>query len=319
MKTILWLLLLLPGIAAGQIYIDSYKFAAAAPSGDLILDSIPDALVAYSLRKLDKDYTGNVLTIRNDNGDTLNVGFSGDYIDTVAIKNHCGTGAGDSCRVRRWYDQSGNARNLAQSTVSRQPLIMVNGVLMRSNGDVCIDFVDQFLDVEAGEVSTSGAITMFFALVLDLEITSTLSPAQTFHAANAGDVGRNNFWFGPVTSALTNERESWIYFVAPNVFAIAQTTSNVAADDYIYSLWAPHTSTTAKMYRNNTNLTISTAGTAGNFAPRNFFRIGSTSSATNVASNFFNGKAYEVIVYNSDKDADVNKINTNINTFYSIY
>lgn len=319
MKTILWLLLLLPGIAAGQIYIDSYKFAAPAQSGDLILDSIPGALVAYSLRKLDKDYTGNVLTIRKDNGDTLNVGFSGDYIDTVAIKNHCGTGAGDSCRVRRWYDQSGNARNLAQSTVSRQPLIMVNGVLMRSNGDVCIDFVNQFLDVEAGEVSTSGAITMFFALVLDLQITSTLNPEQTFHSAKAGGSNRNDLNFGPYTSALTNERESWIYFVSPNVFAIGQTTSNVAADDYIYSLWAPHTSTTAKMYRNNTNLTISTAGTASNFVPQNFFRIGASSDATNVASSFFNGKAYEVIIYNSNKDADVNQINTNINNFYSIY
>lgn len=319
MKKILWFLLLLPGIAAGQIYIDSYKFAAPAPSGDLILDSIPGALVAYSLRKLDKDYTGNVLTIRKDNGDTLNVGFSGDYIDTVAIKNHCGTGAGDSCRVRRWYDQSGNARNLAQSTVSRQPLIMVDGVLMRSNGDVCIDFVNQFLDVEAGEVSTSGAITMFFALVFDLQITSTLNPIQVFHSAKSGDEARNDFNFGPYTSALTNERESWIYYLAPNVFGIGQTTSNVAADDYIYSLWAPHTSTTAKMYRNNTNLTISTAGAVLNFAPSGVFRFGAYSSATNVASSFFNGKAYEVIIYNSDKDADVNQINTNINSFYSIY
>lgn len=319
MKKILWLLLLLPGIAAGQIYIDSYKFAAAAPSGDLILDSIPDALVAYSLRKLDKDYTGNVLTIRKDNGDTLNVGFSGDYIDTVAIKNHCGTGAGDSCRVRRWYDQSGNGRNLFQGTAIYMPLIGVNGVLMRSNGDVCIDFVSSFLKPEAGEVKTQTSLTYFFALVFDVEITTTLSPAMTLHSS-IDTASLNGIYFGPVTGQLTNERESWIRLSGATVYGVGQTANNVAADDYIYTYFAPNTfGGASKIYKNNSTLTLTTpsAGDFGDIAPpRNFGRIGANND---LAAAPFNGKLYEIIAYASNKDADVNQINTNINSFYSIY
>lgn len=318
MKKILWLLVLLPGIAAGQIYIDSYKFAAPASSGNLILDSIPGALVAYSLRKLDKDYTGNVLTIRKDNGDTLNVGFSGDYIDTVAIKNHCGTGAGDSCRVRRWYDQSGNGRNLFQGTTIYMPLIGVNGVLMRSNGDVCIDFVSSFLKPEAGEVKTQTSLTYFFALVFDVEITNTMSPLVLHTSIDT--VGLNSIAFGPVTGQLTDEREAWTRLSGATVYGVGQTANNVAADDYIYTYFAPNTSGgVSKIYKNNSTLTLTTTA-AGDFgdvaAPRNFGRIGAN---TDLAAAPFNGKLYEIIAYASNKDADVNQINTNINTFYSIY
>lgn len=316
MKKILWLLLLLPGIAAGQIYIDSYKFAAAAPSGDLILDSIPGALVAYSLRKLDKDYTGNVLTIRNDNGDTLNVGFSGDYIDTVAIKNHCGTGAGDSCRVRRWYDQSGNGRNLFQGTTIYMPLIGVNGVLMRSNGDVCIDFVSSFLKPEAGEVKTQGALTMFWAINIDIEITAATAGIGLHSSIDTSSL--NVIAFGSWTSQLTNEREVWLRLEGSNLYGGGQTANNIAAGNYIYSYFAPNTVAASKIYKNNSSLTLTRPGNRdfGTLNPRNFGRVGANDDT---ASDSFNGKIYEIIVYASDKDADVNQINTNINNFYSIY
>ncbi len=79
-------------------------------SPDKLLDTYTGAAAAYSVRLLDKDYSGSCMRIRRDSDDSeTDIGFdsSGD-LDTSAIATHCGSANG---YVVTWYDQSGNTNN----------------------------------------------------------------------------------------------------------------------------------------------------------------------------------------------------------------
>jgi hypothetical protein len=137
MKRILVIFALLCALgASGQLYIDSYRFGAGAPPATLLLDDYPNAAAAYSLRKLRTAYTGNCIVVRrSSNNDTLAIGFSGNYLDTAALKTFC---ASTDCFVRTWYDQSVNGRNVAQTTNANQPRIVNAGVIERRNGQCTV-------------------------------------------------------------------------------------------------------------------------------------------------------------------------------------
>ncbi|MBJ7427349.1 MAG: cadherin-like beta sandwich domain-containing protein, partial [Bacteroidia bacterium] len=87
---------------------------------------------AYSLRKLSSTYPGSAFQVRrsNDNA-TQDIGFTinGD-LDTASLKTFVGANDG---LVTIWYDQSGNERNLTQATTSKQPAIILAGVIYRKD------------------------------------------------------------------------------------------------------------------------------------------------------------------------------------------
>jgi len=82
--------------------------------GGAPLDGFSQPLGAYSFRKLKSDYAGSAMRIRraSDSGE-LDIGFTaaGDFNAAVAVA-HC---AATTCTAVKWYDQSGNARDLAPS------------------------------------------------------------------------------------------------------------------------------------------------------------------------------------------------------------
>lgn len=91
------------------------------------LDTLTGSAAAYSLRRLRTAYAGSAIRVRrsNDNAE-LDIGFTADgNINTSALLTHCGANSGF---ITTWYDQSTNARNLAQTTASAQPRIVNAGV-----------------------------------------------------------------------------------------------------------------------------------------------------------------------------------------------
>lgn len=93
----------------------------------LPLDIVKVAVSAYSLRRLKGSYTGKCIRVRRDSDDTeLDIGFSGNGLDTVALLVFVGAGSG---YVKTWYDQSGNGSDATQTTISNQPRIVNAGVL----------------------------------------------------------------------------------------------------------------------------------------------------------------------------------------------
>jgi hypothetical protein len=85
----------------------------------LFLDGCPDVAAAYSGRRLVRRYSGPLVRVRraSDNAEAdFGVGHGG--VDWGAIASFIGAGSGF---VSKWYDQSGNGRDAAQSTASAQP------------------------------------------------------------------------------------------------------------------------------------------------------------------------------------------------------
>jgi hypothetical protein len=114
---------------------------ASAPSFTGVLDSVGiSAQIAYGLRKLRTAYAGSAVRVRrsSDNAE-LDIGFtSGGDLDTVALLAHCGAGNGF---VVTWYDQSGNGRDITQSTAVAQPQIVVLGAVLTRNSKPSMNFM----------------------------------------------------------------------------------------------------------------------------------------------------------------------------------
>lgn len=94
------------------------------PESSFVLDVVGVAAeVAYGYRKLRSAYAGSAFRVREAGGNTeTDIGFlaNGD-LDTVTLLNFCGLSNG---YVVTWYDQSGNGRNVTQSTAANQPIIV---------------------------------------------------------------------------------------------------------------------------------------------------------------------------------------------------
>lgn len=114
-----------------------------APPLDEVGATSSNTLVAYGLRKLSNNYSGPVLRVRNSVGAIGDLAFdSSNEVSTssvVTITTAAGSfslnspytlsafAASGSVTVQTWYDQSGNARHISQSTVSNQPYLMLSG------------------------------------------------------------------------------------------------------------------------------------------------------------------------------------------------
>lgn len=107
----------------------------------LLLDNFPGAQVAYSLRKLRSSYNGPAIRVRNTiiQSET-DIGFLSDgNLDIQALLDFNALGFGNT-DVVTWYDQSGNGIDLIQNTQDEAPLIVVSGVVQKSNNAVAMVF-----------------------------------------------------------------------------------------------------------------------------------------------------------------------------------
>jgi hypothetical protein len=326
MRHLITLLLMLPLLADAQIYIDSYRFGCTLP----LLDCFPGAAAAYSLRLLDNDYTGNCITVQRDNGDTSLIGFAMNYLDTAAMKTFCGEGAGDSCRVRRWWDQSGNNRNFSQDTMARQPLVMADGVVLRDNGDVSLRFdgsndamfipssTAMFNFVHNGgdasffsvqRFGNSGNPNTFYVL---LDNCRTATTATGFYLVYADASPNNDAYSVVVNRSVSNTNSARITegnTITPNVINLLYT--RIDADNAIAADRAKGGYNGGVEYGSNTSTDTPSASNASQN-----LRLGGINN-----DNAFHllGAVQELIIYNADQTSNRAAIETNINTFYSIY
>lgn len=101
------------------------------------IEPITNAYSAWSLRKVNPNYTGNAIQVRRSSDNTLlNIGFIGNDLNTAALLAFVGAGNGF---VITFYDQFGN-RNFKQTTDSSQPMIVSSGNLVTENGKPSMSF-----------------------------------------------------------------------------------------------------------------------------------------------------------------------------------
>lgn len=140
--------------------------SGAAPFVGL-LDSLSiPANNAYSVSdKLRNAYAGSAYQVQRHSDDTtLDIGFTAEgLVDTAALATFC---AGTTGSVRTLYDQSGNSRDLTQTTRANQPTVYTGGaVVVRGTVNVpamSFDGTDYLARGDSSGLTGNPAITYAF-------------------------------------------------------------------------------------------------------------------------------------------------------------
>jgi hypothetical protein len=299
MRYLLIIFLFLSQFANGQIINASQPYRPmVVASANLLLDDYPNAAAAYSLRKLDKDYTGSAIRVRRSSDNTeQDIGFTGNDLDTVALKNFVGANNGF---VVTWYNQADSSgvfgvRNATQSTASLQPRIINSGTIERVNGKPAVN-------------SFSNSVAMHMVVRQRTGAGNGVPVSWSFSVFNITSLNTVNYMgfelgTGRAIPGLGGT------FSGVNGFFVGDLVSN---DETI----------------NTTKLGVSRHG-AGSELWINGTSIAS-SGATNIVSlmRILGGnisghtalsRVPEIIYYNSDQSSNRTAIESNINGYYNIY
>ena len=284
----------------------------ASPAVNLLLDDYPNAAAAYSLRKLDKDYTGNCIRVRrsNDNAES-DIGFtsSGD-LDTATLKTFVGANSGF---VATWYDQSGNARNATQATAANQPRIANLGVIDRQNSKVTVFFdnTNDALSITTGlDIAKNISSAACFAVYRN--ITSPTSVKGLFQISTNVDVRR--IYAG---AGLTSGKHSILWRATDDDASQSlASTNNVSTTNYsLFTSLFQFSVNDFFIYINNVLENSVTSAGGQNTSNANSLNA-SIGGFGAVASNM---NITELIFYNTSQQSNRNGIETSINSYYSIY
>ena len=243
-----------------------------------LLDTYSGAAAAYSLRKLRSAYSGNAIRVRrsSDNAEQ-NIGFVSNVLDTASLLTFVGVGNGF---VTTWYDQSGNAKNITQTTAANQPQIVSSGSVLVHNSKPAMTFDGSN---DAFSIDLSGFATTTQFSVLNTSDTQYLSPH--YQSTNYGWVAQQ----GQSSSGLPNG------YGSPSLYVNNSLLSGTTRNDVYNSL--------------NGYKAVCHQG-ANTFPIWEFGNY----SGFNLACNF-----QEFVYYGSNQNTNRTGIFSNINTFYSIY
>lgn len=275
----------------GQIINASQPYRPYIASCSYLLDQYSGAAAAYSLRKLDCDYTGYAIRVRRSSDNTeQDIGFTanGD-LDTSTLKTFVGANDGF---VTTWYDQSNNSRDAAQTTSTRQPIIIQAGVVERKNSKPSLYYDgSRYLTVTLSAV-LSQPNTIF--------IVGSNSGATDRHMIDqAGSTGTSRNIIGVSGSQLIT--------YAGGLLTYGANTTNFSLYTAIFN------GASSKIQRNGSGAVTGNAGTQS----MGSFNIGKGQGDPD--QNAIIGNISEVIIYNSNQNTNISGIESNINSYYSIY
>jgi hypothetical protein len=261
---------------------------------NLLLDDYPGAEAAYSVRKLRTAYSGSAIRVREDSGNTeTDIGFTtGVDLDTAAIASHCGANNG---YVVTWYDQSGNGNNATQSTTTKQPQIYNGSSVITKNGKPAAQFdgsndeLDLPNAVQPANINNCSAFTVQanttgFGLFLGIDVGA----ARWYQGFHTG----GNEYFGYAGSAT------------------AITVGLSSTNQKLFTAIAGSTQGNAQAFIDGVSKGSTTLSSAVPSA--GYVGIG-------IAGQFPTGTFQEVVVYHSDQSSNRTGIESDINSYYSIY
>ena len=287
--------------------INPYLVQPGVPAFTGLLDTYTGAAVAYSAaRRLATAYTGSLIRVRrsSDNAEQ-DIGYDGsNVLDESALTTFVGANNGF---VTTWYDQSGNALNVNQSTAANQPQIVSSGSVLKDNSKPKIQFDGTNDFFNGGDIlkAGSGSLCSF--------VVGQSADNGTFYA-------KSEYQGSPSRYSLLNAGSTLSLAVSPIIldFSITttlQTTKKLFNQEFLANI-------SHRLYLNNSMATFYgfVPTTIGNSTDS--FLIGKYNDATGGATGTNlqqNGFSQEIIIYLSNQSANLSGINTNINTFYSIY
>lgn len=282
-----------------NIGIISSSYKAAAPS-NLLLDQYPGSAAAYSLRKLRTAYSGSAIRVRRSSDNTqTDIGFVEGVLDTATLLTFCGVGNGF---VTTWYDQSGNARNGVQGTNALQPQIVNAGIIYTKNTKpTVLNSFTTFLSLPSTLTGLSGTL---------INLSATLADPPT---------GDNGSPFAFCTSSTDSSYQPFSNGIIYENFAsttrkIVGNPTNNTTNLYLYNVISDVNLYNVKI--NNSTFFNTTTNSVG-YGVQNP-RIG-MSYSNNFGNQGFVGYITEILVYTNNQTSNISGINTNINSFYTIF
>ena len=277
-------------IRGAGIY-NGFIIPSSSPSSTLLLDTYTGAAAAYSVRRLSSTYTGNLIRVRRSSDNTeQNIGYdANNVLDTASLLSFVGAGNGF---VTTWYDQSGNANNAAQSTALNQPQIVSSGALLTVNSKPCL------------MISTN---SMGFSL------TSTINVAASNFNTLVGKKDGAGTMLRVLTSAaadgykLMNTYDNKYYLYAKAGEYIVSNAADTTTSQIL--LTGMNIAGTMSIYKNGS--IVATTLNSWNYTNS----IGSIGFGASGANYRFQ----EAVFYNSNQSSNRTGIESNINTYYTIY
>ena len=257
---------------------------------NLLLDTYTNAAVAYSLRQLRTAYTGAAIRVRrsSDNAEQ-DINFVGGDLDTSSLLTFCGAGNGF---VTTWYDQSGNANNATQSTAFNQPQIVSSGAMITTNGKNSISF--------------SGTKLMLLASSITIGASNYTSFVGKRAASANRLIGLSRWNTNGYSMYLWSDNN--YYFLGKTNSYLASSSTDTTTNQLL--LTGQNSAGTMAMFKNGNSIASSS----------NVIVYSTIVDAIGGASgNFSNCNLQETILYNSDQSTNRTGIESNINTFYTIY
>lgn len=280
---------------------------------------------AYSLRKIKTTYFGYCIEVIRlatiagfQESCTVNVAFDSNgtislnstIVRTSGFNTAC-VNLGEFCRaagyanadaiqtptvnvkVQKWYDQSGNNKDVIQSIFTNQPYIIVSSVLQTSNGEVAINFIS--------------AESTFLNLADTSVAYNNLSTYIVMNATNTGSnlIGAGLGIFQTGTGRFFFPRNTGIWYIDS---AVRFPVVSVANTDRLYELLCDSTNATA--YSNSIQAGVSVASVN---TQNIYIRIGSNSQP----QLYLNGFIKEYIAFIGTPNRT--EIENNINSYYTIW
>jgi len=282
------------------------------------LDIYTNADLAFSMRKLRDAYTGSCIRVRRSSDNTeQDIGFaSNGIIDTSALLSFVGVGNGF---VTTWYDQSGNARNIIQTTGGNQPQIVFTGLIAITNGLPCIRYsaaTTSMALVTASTYSVPAAITLncvftpisgasAYRQILNIGTVAATSPYITF-AYRAG--GNLSDWLTEDALLLANG-----FNTGRNPRLISNGQQFFNGNQYVTFATI---NSTANILDVNNNVSPTRVNNAAAIPTQSgIFRLGNSSSNNEQLS----GDVQELILWGNDLTSDKAGIISNANNFYNVF
>jgi len=260
-----------------------------------LLHDYPNAAAAYSVRQLtiyNNGYKEKLIRIRRSSGGETDVFADDSYELSLNSRVSAGGTLGnwigsDDGFVSAWYDQSTNGNDATQSTAANQPKIVSGGSLVTENGKPAIDFDGVSSSFNVSKITLSDDWNLFITHKLD-------SNSYYFGDTIGGDYLRYRI------------NDSYRLKIAGGTDTVtgigdisgAQKLLNIERDS----------SNNLEYYLNGTSAATSSISGAWNID-----EIGAS------VTNHFDGTFQELIIFNSDQSSNRTGIETNINTFYSVY
>jgi hypothetical protein len=267
-------------------------------SFDYLLDTYSGAAAAFSLRKLSSAYTGNCIEVRRSSDDTTqNISFVNNVLDTVSLLSFVGSGNGF---VRTFYDQSGNGRNVSQTTNNRQPQIVNSGSIIKENGKntILFDGVDDCL-INTGTPSLINT-TRTVAFVAKSNQTTLIY----------------YFWLG-TTATRTGYGLTPEHFLRCNGASINLTSQNGLTQSVMLTYYPGGGSMSGnEFYKNGSQIINGTVSGDNTLNTGSGLYLGTYTSQDGF---FFNGNMQELIVWYNNQSSNISPIQSNMNNFYGIY